>query len=146
MGQLIMAFQLAFARPWISVNCFIKFTKITKKDIIKQKESPKANETESSGRFCEIDLFQSKYYTTGNSRKSILKYTCYHPDEGEVKPVRGMFKAGTICKDLEDYCQPVTIGTNIHGLEGGTRGPGGKVFVDSSVSYLNVRKSINSRH
>ena len=49
-----------------------------------------------------------------------------------------MLKAGTICKDLEDYCTDVTIGNNIHGLEAGTRGPGGKVFVDTSVSYVNV--------
>jgi len=67
-----------------------------------------------------------------------VKYTCYHPDEGVVSPIRGMLKAGTICKDLEDYCTDVTIEKDIHGLEAGTRGPGGKVFVDTSVSYVNV--------
>ncbi|CAG5109591.1 Oidioi.mRNA.OKI2018_I69.chr2.g4111.t1.cds [Oikopleura dioica] len=96
--------------------------------------SPKANETESSGRYCEVDLYKAKYYTTGTVIKKVNNFICYDPDIGRVYPVRGMVKAGTICKDLESYCQPVTIAKNIHGLKDGTRGPGGKVFVDTSVS------------
>ncbi|CAG5109425.1 Oidioi.mRNA.OKI2018_I69.chr2.g3965.t3.cds [Oikopleura dioica] len=52
----------------------------------------KSNETESSGRFCEVDPYKANYYTTGTVIKKVNNFICYDPDFGRVYPVRASAK------------------------------------------------------